>query len=100
MKDFKINKLQRERDHWRNEAHSKQTPQSWERFRAIRNKIKRVIEEKKTSFYKKVFQSKNKNDIWKVIHRILNPKTLKVEPEKLNEFFNKTAERLVGKKGR
>ena len=46
-----------------------------------------------------MFQSKNKNDIWKVIHRVisLNPKTLKVDPEKLSEFFNKTAERLVGK---
>ena len=100
MKDFEINKLQRERDHWRYEAHSKQTPQSWEKFRAIRNKIKKVINKKKTNFYKKVFQSKNKNDIWKVIHRILspNPKTLKVDPEKLNEFFNKTAERLVGKR--
>ena len=34
------------------------------------------------------------------IHRILsrNPKTLKVDPEKLNEFFNKKAERLVGKR--
>ena len=45
---------------------------------------------------------KKKNDIWKVIHRAisLNPKTLKVDPEKLNEFefFNKTAERLVGKR--
>ena len=60
MKDFEINKLQRERDHWRHEAHSKQTPQSWEKFRAIRNKIKKVINEKKTSFYKKVFQSKTK----------------------------------------
>ena len=47
-----------------------------------------------------MFQSKNKNDIWKVIHRTLspNPKTLKVDPEKLNEFFNKTGERLVGKR--
>ena len=47
-----------------------------------------------------MFQSKNKNDTWKVIHRVLspNPKALKVDPEKLNEFFNKTAERLVGKR--
>ena len=44
-----------------------------------------------------MFQSKNKNDIWKVIHRIviLSSKTLKVDLEKLNEFFNKTAERLI-----
>ena len=67
-----------------------------ENFRAIRNKIKKVINEKKRSFYKKVFQSKSKNDIWNVIHR--NPKTLKVDPEKLNEFFNKTAQRLVGER--
>ena len=43
MKDFEINKLQRERDYWRYKAHSKQTPQSWEKFRAIGNKIKKVI---------------------------------------------------------
>ena len=55
MKDFEINTLQRERDHWSHEAHSKQTPQSWEKLRAIRNKIKKVVNKKKTSFYKKVF---------------------------------------------
>ena len=100
IKDFEINKLKKERYHWRYEAHSKPTPQSWEKFRAIRNKIKKVINEKKTSFYKKVFQSNNKNDIWKVIHRILspNPKTVKVDPEKLSEFSNKTAGRLAGKR--
>ena len=99
MKDFEINKLQRGSGYWRHEAHSEQTPQSRGKFRAIRSKIKKVINEKKTSFYKRVFP-KNKNDIWKVIHRVLspNPKTLKVDPEKLNEFFNKTADRLVGKK--
>ena len=63
MRDFEINKLQEDRDHWRREAHSKQTLQSWEKFRAVRIKIKKVINEKKTSLYKKVFQSKNKNDI-------------------------------------
>ena len=33
------------------------------------------------------------------MHRVIspNPKILKVDPEKLSEFFNKTAERLVGK---
>ena len=100
MKDFEINKLQRERDHQRHEARSKQTPQSWEKFRAIRNKTKKVINEKKKNFYEKKFQSKNKNAIWKFIHSVLslNLKTRKVDPEKLNEFFNKTAERLVGKR--
>ena len=69
MKDFKTNKLQRNRDYWK---HSKQTPHSWGKFRAIRNKIK-VINEKETSFYEKVFQSKNENGIWKFIHRVLSP---------------------------
>ena len=34
------------------------------------------------------------------MHRVLshNSKTLKVDPEKLNELFNKTSERLVGKR--
>ena len=88
MKDFEINKLQKERCHWRHEAHSKQTPQSQEKLRYIRNKIKKVINDKKTSFYKKVFQSKNKNDIWKVIHPVLSPNPLKVkvDPEKLNDY--------------
>ena len=97
IKDFEIKKLEKEKDHWRHEAHSKQALQSWEQFREIWDKIKKVINKKKTSFFKKVFQSKNKNDIWKIIHRIviLNSKTVKVDPKKLNEFFNKTAERLI-----
>ena len=35
MKDFEISKLQREKDHWGHEAHSKQTPQSWEKFSTL-----------------------------------------------------------------
>ena len=92
MKDFKINKLQRNRDYWRHEAHSKQTPQSWGKVRAIRNKIKKVINEKKCfyekSFYKKVFQSKNENVVWKFIYRVLSPnsKTLKVDRKEYQIF--------------
>ena len=63
IKDFEINKLQRKRDQWRHETYSQQTSQSSEKLKTIRNKIKKVINEKKASFYKKVFQSKNKNDI-------------------------------------
>ena len=61
--------------------------------------IKKKKKKKKNTFLQKSV-SIIKKDIWKVIHRILshNPKTLKVDPEKLKEFFNKTAEQLVGKK--
>ena len=79
MKDFEINKLKRERDLWRHEAHSKQTTQSWVKFRAIRNKIKKFINENKTSFYEKVFQLKNKSDIWKVIHCVISPNSRNTE---------------------
>ena len=66
----------------------------------LRTKSKRLSKRKRQVCTKKCFNQKNKNDIWNVIYRILcpNTKTLKVDPEKLNEFFNKTAERLVGKK--
>ena len=63
-------------------------------------KSKRLSTRKSEVSTKKVFQSKTKNDIWKVIYRILSlhPKTLKVDSEKLNELFDKTAERVVAKR--
>ena len=97
MKNFEINKLQREREHRRLIA-SKHLNHG-ENSEQLGTKSKR-LSARKICFFKKVFQSKNKNDIWKVIYPVLslNPKTLKVDSEKLNEFFNKTAERLVGKR--
>ena len=79
MKDIKINKLQRERDHWRRKAHK--SPTDW-----------------RTQFYRKTLSSRNSKEIWKVIHRILvpNTSTLQADPFALNEFFNKMAERLFG----
>ena len=98
MKDIKINKLQRERNNWRYEAHKNPTDKNWGTYRESRNKIKKVIKEKKTQFYRKVLTSKNSKEIWKVIHRILNTNmsTLQIDPSALNEFLNKTAERLTG----
>ena len=98
MKDIKINNLQRQRDHWRHEAHKNPTDENWETYRDSRNKIKKAIKEKRTQFYRKVLSSKNSKEIWKVIHRILNTNmnTLHADPSALNVFFNKTAERLVG----
>ena len=100
MKDIKINKLQRDRDHWRHEAHKNPTDKNWGTYREYRNKIKKPIREKKTQFYRKVLSSKNSKEIWKVIHRILNPNTstLQADPSAVNEFFNKTAERLARQK--
>ena len=97
MKDIKINKLQRQRDHRRHEAHKNPTYENRGTYRKSRNKIKKAIKEKKTQFYRKVLSSKNNKEIWKVIHRILNPNmsTLQADLSALNEFFKKTAERLA-----
>ena len=48
MKDIKINKLQRKRDHWRHEALKNPTDENWETYRESGNKIKKAIKEKKT----------------------------------------------------
>ena len=98
MKDIKINNLQRERDHWRHEAHKNPTDKNRGTYREFRNKIKKAIKAKKTQFYRKVLSSKNSKEIWKVFHRILTPNmsTLQADPSALNEFFNKTAEGLIG----
>ena len=95
MKDIKINNLQRERDHWRYEAHKNPTHENWETYLRSRNKIKKTIKEKKTQFYRKVLSSKNSKEIWKVIYLILhsNMSTLQADPSALNEFLNKTAEK-------
>ena len=99
IKDIKTNKIQRDRKNWGHEVHKNPTGKSWGTCRESRNKIKKVIKEKTTQFYRKVLSSKNSKEIWKVILHILNPNmsTLKADPSALNEFFNKMAERLVGK---
>ena len=97
MKDIKISKLQHDQDHWRHEAHKNPTDKTWGTYIDYRNKIKKVIKEKKIQFYGKVLSSKNSKEIWKVTHRIVNPNmsTLQADPSALNEFFNKTLEILV-----
>ena len=60
-------------------------------------KSKKRSKKRKLNAREKFYLQKNRKEIWKVIHRILNPNmiTLQADPSALNEFFNKTAERLV-----
>ena len=60
MKDFDINKLLKERDHRRYEAHSKETPESWEKLRAMRNKTKGLSIRETHVSTKKCFNQKTK----------------------------------------
>ena len=94
MKQFDITDLQKKRDNYRYLAHHSPNEENWAKFRHTRNKIK--IKEIKTAFYKKILSSKNSKETWKVVHRILKPNdnTLKVDTNRLNKYFNDTAEGL------
>ena len=69
-----IRQLQAERDKRRSEAHHKNNDESWAAFRTIRNKIKVVISKAKRSFLN-ALSSKRPKEVWRVIHRVLNPST-------------------------
>ena len=60
IKDFEIKKLEKEKDHWRHEAHSKQALQSWEQFREIGTKSKGLSTRKRQVSTKKCFNRKIK----------------------------------------
>ena len=53
----------------------------------------------KTLFYKNILNSRNTEDIWKVIHCILNLKstTLERTVNDIKKFFNSTATLVAGK---
>ena len=92
MKQLDIIELQKQRDKNRFLAHTIATKENWINFRNARNKLKKKIKDTKAAFYKKILISKNSKEIWKIIHRILNPsnKTLEADTNGLNKFFNDT----------
>lgn len=100
MKDLQINALQQERNRLRKAAHTTQLSTDWTLFRNVRNKLKKCINETKCSFYRKALSSKRPKEVWNVINRILHPnnKTIKHDPENLNNHFNTVAEKLTNRK--
>ena len=100
MNSDQIRKLQAERDKLGREAHEKNTDDSWNAFREVRNKIKSIINKSKRSFVTNALSSKRPKEVWRIIHRILHPspKPLQADPDRLNEFFIKTNERTLGTK--
>ena len=67
-----IRELQTERDKLRTEAHRKADDESWAAFRAVRNKIKTVINKARRSFLVKALSSKRPKVVWQVIHPAQN----------------------------
>ena len=90
MKQLDIIELQKQRDKYRFLAHNIPNKENWINFRNARNKLKKKIKDTKTAFYKKILTSKNSNEIWRIVHRILNPneKTLEADTNELSKCFN------------
>ena len=81
MKQIDIIELQKQRDRYRYLAHYIPSKENWINFRNTRNRLKKKIKDTKTAFYTKIITSKISKEIWKIVHRILNPsdKTLEAD---------------------
>ena len=97
MKQLNIIELQKQRHKHRFLALNIPSKENWINFRNARNKLKTKIKDSKAAFYKKILTSKNSKEIWKIVHRILNPsdKTLVADTNELNKYFNQTGKRLT-----
>ena len=68
-----IRSLQSLRNDLRYEAHRSKSPDIWQKFRNVRNLLKRKIKDAKQEFINKALNSKTSKQIWQIIHRILSP---------------------------
>ena len=102
LRDLDISKLKqdRDRDKLRFAAHQTQSNDDWDKYRNIRNQLKKEIKRARNSFYRKSLSSKRDKQVWKFIHRVLNPspRRINVDPEALNNHYVTTANRLLNKK--
>ena len=93
-----IRQLQAERDKLRLDAHNSNNDESWAAFRTIPQKIKVVIGKAKRSFFMTALSSKRPKQVWRVIHRVVNPSTSppRADSDHLNKYFIGTNERTLG----
>ena len=80
-------------------CHTTNRETDWNDFRNVRNKLKAKIKSTKSSFYRKALSSKKPSEVWKVIHKILNPnsKRIRINPNELYKHFSTTSKRLTGR---
>ena len=98
LKDPAIAELKEQRDRIRSTARtSNNNKETWEKFRAARNRLKELIKSTKRNFMERMLLSKKPKEVWKVIHRILHPSPQRItmQPDKLNNFFASMAERTI-----
>ena len=99
LKDSAIAELKEQRDRLRSASRaSNNNKETWEKFRAARNRLKELIKSTKRNFMEKMLSSKKSKQVGTVIHRILHPSPQRItmQPDKLNNFFASTAERTIG----
>ena len=94
-----IANLSQKRDILRKRANQTQNVQDRDKFKTVRDELKSKIKKAKRNFYQKALCSRRPKEVWQTIHRILNPgnSPLKEDPNKLNEYFNTTSERLTSR---
>ena len=65
-----------------------------------RIRYKKTVRSKKASFLRKALSSRNPKEVWKTVHRLLDPpkKCINQNPENLNQYFTELASKLKNKK--
>ena len=99
MKDLNITELQRKRNLLRQlQSENRNDQEILKELRKVRNELKKKINTTKKTFLRKLLSNKNSSETWKVINKVLHPKTKRVDvdPDEVNTFFNTTATRTTG----
>ncbi|KAK2555264.1 hypothetical protein P5673_023248 [Acropora cervicornis] len=74
LKDPAIAELKQQRDRLRSAARAKNNnKETWEKFRAVRNRLKELIKSTKRNFMERMLSRKKSKEVRKVIHHILHP---------------------------
>ena len=99
LADNEIWELRSQQNELWKKAHESDDSGVWDAFRSIRDNVKIKIWRVKKVFFDNAFSSRRPKEIWKTIHRVLNPwpKPLQANPDDLNAFFSSTAEQTLGK---
>ena len=92
MKDIDIVDLQQKCHQLRALCHTTNREIDWNDFRNVRNKLKTKIKSTKSIFYRKALSGKKSGEVWKVIHKILNPngKRIRINANEPNKQFSTT----------
>ena len=99
LKDPNISMLQRARNAAKVNYKNEPSHRHHEGLKTIRNQLKKSIKETKRTFLKKLLLNKDSSETLKVITKILHPNSasVKVNPDEVNSFFNRTAIRTTGR---